>query len=80
MAQKGEQPAPEAWIGHEVVIGVGTASARVTGELLEVNDRGIVIHVRSESTRTPARVFYPWTNVQAIQLPDEEQPEEEPPE
>jgi hypothetical protein len=32
MAQKGEQPAPEAWIGHEVVIGVGTASARVTGE------------------------------------------------
>ncbi len=72
MAQKGEQPTPEAWIGREVVIGVGTASARVTGELLEVNDRGVVVHVRSEGSRKPARVFYPWRNVQAIQLPDEE--------
>ncbi len=75
MAQKGEQPAPEAWIGHEVVIGVGTASARVTGELLEVNDRGVIVHVGPEGPRKPARVFYPWRNVQAIQLPDEEQSE-----
>jgi len=75
MAQKGEKPTPEGWIGREVVIGVGTASARLSGELLEVNDRGVVVHVRAEGTRKPARVFYPWRNVQAIQLPDEEQPE-----
>ena len=76
MAQKGEQSAPEGWIGREVVIGVGRRTdARVSGELLEVNDRGIVVHVRAEDTRKPARVFYPWRNVQAIQLPDEEQPE-----
>ena len=75
MAQKGEQPSPEAWIGREVVIGVGKTSARVSGELLEVNERGVVVRVGSEGPRKPARVFYPWRNVQAIQLPDEEQPE-----
>ncbi len=76
MAQKGEQSAPEGWIGREVVIGVGrSTNARLSGELLEVNDRGVVVHVRAEGTRKPARVFYPWRNVQAIQLPDEEQPE-----
>jgi hypothetical protein len=60
---------------QEVVIGVGTTSARVPGELLEVNDRGVVVRVRAEGTRKPARVFYPWRNVQAVQLPDEEQSE-----
>ena len=76
MARKGEQPAPERWIGREVVIGVGRSTdARLSGELLEVNDRGVVVHVGAEGTRKPARVFYPWRNVQAIQLPDEEQPE-----
>ena len=76
MARKGEQPAPEGWIGREVVIGVGATSARVSGELLEVNDRGVVVHVRPEGPRKPARVFYPWRNVQAIQLPDEEEQSE----
>jgi hypothetical protein len=47
----------------------------VPGELLEVNDRGVVVYVRPEGSRKPARVFYPWRNVQAIQLPDEEQSE-----
>ena len=75
MASKGEQPVPEAWIGREVVIGVGATSARVTGELLAVNDRGVIVHVGPEGSRKPARVFYPWRNVQAIQLPDEEQSE-----
>ena len=77
MARKGEQQAPEAWIGQEVVIGVGTTSARVPGELLEVNDRGVVVYVRPEGSRKPARVFYPWRNVQAVQLPDEEQSNDE---
>ena len=72
--QEGDRPVPEAWIEKRVVLGVGTSGARVSGELREVNDRGVAIHVGSEGQREAAYVFYPWSNVQAIQLPDE-QPE-----
>lgn len=76
MTQKGEHPAPVEWIGQEVEIGVGRRTdVRLSGELLEVNDRGVVVHVGGEGNRKPARVFYAWRNVQAIQLPDEEQTE-----
>ncbi|MDP8952779.1 MAG: hypothetical protein M3N18_11185 [Actinomycetota bacterium] len=77
MDREGEQqPAPESWIGRFVVIGVGATGARVRGELREVSDRGVVLHYGVESGRDPGHVFYPWSNVQAIQLPDtKEQPE-----
>jgi hypothetical protein len=82
MAKKraGGQSAPEAWIGRDVVIGVGASGARVSGELREVSDRGVVLHYGADHGRDPGQVFYPWSNVQAIQLPDEEQAaaEEEP--
>ena len=71
------QTAPEAWIGRDVVIGVGASGARVSGELREVNDRGIVLHYGADSGRDPGHVFYPWSNVQAIQLPEEEQAADE---
>ena len=80
MAKKraGGQSAPEAWIGRDVVIGVGGSGARVSGELREVSDRGIVLYYGAEhSGRDPGHVFYPWSNVQAIQLPDEEQAADE---
>jgi hypothetical protein len=80
MAKKraGGQSAPEAWIGRDVVIGVGASGARVSGELREVSDRGVVLHYGAEQHgRDPGHVFYPWSNVQAIQLPDEEQPADE---
>ncbi len=73
----GRSTAPEAWIGRTVVIGVGTSGARMSGELREVNDRGLVLHYGGEPGREPGQVFYPWSNVQAIQLPDEEEGEEE---
>jgi hypothetical protein len=72
--QEGDRPVPEAWIEKRVVLGVGISGARVSGELREVNDRGVVIHVGSEGQREAAYVFYPWSNVQAIQLPDDERP------
>src|SRR5919107_4959379 len=74
MAKKraGGQSAPEAWIGRQVVIGVGASGARVSGELREVSDRGVVLHYGADHGRDPGHVFYPWSNVQAIQLPDEE--------
>ncbi len=75
MDREGEQPAPEAWIGRDVVIGVGTTGARVRGVLREVSDRGVVLYYGAGSGRDPGHVFYPWSNVQAIQLPDtQEQP------
>jgi hypothetical protein len=80
MAKKraGGQSAPEAWIGRQVVVGIGTAGARLSGELREVSDRGVVLHYGIETGRDSGRVFYPWSNVQAIQLPDvEEQQQQE---
>jgi hypothetical protein len=73
--QGGGRPAPEAWIEKRVLLGVGTSDAWVSGELREVNDRGVVIRVRSEGQREAAYVFYPWSNVQGIRMPDEEAPE-----
>jgi hypothetical protein len=73
----GEATVPEAWIGRDVVIGVGVSGARVSGELKEVGDRGVVLHYGAEHGRDPGHVFYPWSNVQAIQLPDEAQAAEE---
>ncbi len=77
MAKKraGGQSAPESWIGRQVVVGIGTAGARLSGELREVSDRGVVLHYGIEAGRGSGHVFYPWSNIQAIQLPDEEQPE-----
>jgi hypothetical protein len=31
------------------------------------------LHYGADQGRDPGQVFYPWNNVQAIQLPDEEQ-------
>jgi hypothetical protein len=76
MEQERGPTAPEAWIGREVVIGIGTAGARLRGVLKEVSDRGVVLHYGAETGRDPGHVFYPWRNVQAIQLPDEEQAEQ----
>jgi excisionase family DNA binding protein len=73
--QGGGRSAPEGWIEKRVLLGVGTSGAWVSGELREVNDRGVVILVRSEGQREAAYVFYPWSNVQAIRMPDEEAPE-----
>jgi excisionase family DNA binding protein len=73
--QGGGRPAPEAWIEKRVLLGVGISGAWVSGELREVNDRGVVIRGRSEGQREAAYVFYPWSNVQAIRMPDEEGPE-----
>jgi excisionase family DNA binding protein len=70
--QGGGRPAPEAWIEKQVLLGVGTSGAWVSGELREVNDRGVTIRVRSEGQGEAAYVFYPWSNVQGIRKPDEE--------
>lgn len=75
MEHEGEKPVPEAWIGWEVMMSVGISDARVRGVLREVSDRGVVLWYAGEIGREPGYIFYPWSNVQAILLPEiEEQP------
>jgi hypothetical protein len=51
MEREGEQPAPEAWIGRAVMIGIGTSGARLSGVLREVSDRCVVLNYGAESGR-----------------------------
>ena len=59
--------APEDWINKQVAIGIaGVKPQLITGELLEVSDRGVTISIPvGVSTST---VFYPWRMVQMVQL------------
>ncbi len=59
--------APEDWINKQVAIGIsGVKPQLISGELLEVSDRGVTISVPvGVSTAT---VFYPWGMVQMVQL------------
>jgi hypothetical protein len=74
--QEGGQPAPESWIGWDVMVGVGTSGSRVRGVLEEVSDRGVVLWYGDEIGREPGHVFYPWSSVQAIILPEIEERQE----
>ncbi len=59
--------APEDWINKQVAIGIsGVKPQLISGELLEVSDRGVTISVPvGVSTST---VFYPWRVVEMVQL------------
>ena len=59
--------APEDWINNQVAIGIsGVKPQLISGQLLEVSDRGVTISVPvGVSTST---VFYPWGMVQMVQL------------
>ena len=70
--------APEDWIGKQVTFGMEGANRFVSGELVEVSDRGIVL-LAAGSSSPPPQVFYPWRVVRLIQLAPEqgEQPGQE---
>lgn len=76
---------PEAWIGQEVMIETTEvlsndlrASAPVYLE--DVNDRGVVMLVRSRrNQRQFSRYFYPWSVVGWIHLAEEDEDEKEQP-
>ena len=61
--------ATEDWIHKQVAIGIAGAGVKpqlITGELLEVSDRGVTISVPvGVSTST---IFYPWRIVEMVQL------------
>ena len=74
-------PIPEAWVGERVGI-VTESSESFTGELLQVNDRGIVIdgewtpenieqefvelREAAEKETLPVPTFFPWPNVKLL--------------
>ena len=70
--RKGDTPIPEAWVGQLVrvvcpqgasngVLGVG----RMTGTLLEVNDRGVVLATQERGEGRDTR-FFPWYSMYQI--------------
>ena len=70
----GEQT-PESWIGETVEISFPMSSGSVSGEILEVNDRGVVVrqtHTHeagalgwTESrTESEHHTFMPWSSIQ----------------
>ena len=65
---------PEAWIGQPVklVFLGGSSTDSITGDLQEVNDRGIVLAVETRIGHGAHPLFYPWSSV--IQLSEAREP------
>lgn len=65
-------PIPEAWIGRpvELVFVSGSSTEYASGDLKEVNDRGIVVSVETHVGHPAQPLFYPWSAV--IQLSEEQ--------
>ncbi len=87
-ASDSQDKIPEAWIGQEVMIETTEALStdlRATApvRLEAVNDRGIVVLVRShpdhgQADRShPHRYFYPWGVVGWIRLAEDDEPSRE---
>jgi hypothetical protein len=57
-------PAPKDWVGEQVKAGFEISDGHtneVLGELLGVNDRGVIFDLNVDEGRRP--VFYPWSKV-----------------
>ena len=80
-ASDSEGRIPEAWIGKQVMIETTEAlstdlRATVPVYLEDVNDRGIVVLVRSHHDQShPQRYFYPWGVVGRMRLAEEDEQE-----
>lgn len=71
--------APESWIGQIVSVSVVDLYGSLTGELVEVDDRGLVLRVTVlEDDRDPSGpkevepvlAFHPWTTINKVQIPE----------
>lgn len=64
---------PEAWLHLRVVLQPASSSSLSTvGELLEVNDRGVVMLIPATETTSPEEtedrtIFYPWSQIRSIE-------------
>ncbi len=62
---------PEAWIGEEVTVFYSPSkSARMTGTLASVDERGIILR-NVERTKDEAVYWYPITSVVSVRFPKE---------
>ena len=79
------EPIPEAWIGKRVAVML--PGGMVKGELVEINDMGVIVGRMKPARRggggfvyegtereetTTGEYFCPWPQVQFIHLPHEE--------
>ena len=73
-----EGSSPETWIGQQVAVSVVDLHGNFRGELLEVNDRGLVIRVTmlldEHDTAAaiqevqPCLTFHPWNTINKVQV------------
>lgn len=57
---------PESWIGETVVVALSIRNPReFAGRLDEVNDRGIILCLSSDSMNE-VEAFYPWSSIRRI--------------
>jgi hypothetical protein len=78
-------PAPEAWLDQVVTVYLVGFSDALTGQLVEVNDRGVVLRVTMfpfEDTEgsdiepeyeeiEPLLSFQPWNTIRALQIDED---------
>ena len=64
---------PEDWIGKRVALLADRAQQWEAGELVEVSDRGVTIVYDAGGSASPRPGFYPWREVQTIDLLDYQQ-------
>ena len=63
---------PEDWIGKPVQIRLERADREITGNLVEVNDCGVVLTYAQNNA--PSRtLFYPWRVVPFIEVEPEQE-------
>ena len=71
--------APDDWVGQLVSVFVNGTEGSLLAELVDVNDRGIVVRLPEVlrevtevppegSTRTPQLSFHPWNTLNMVQV------------
>jgi hypothetical protein len=72
-----EIPAPEAWQGKIVSVSVIGVRGSITGKLVQVGDRGLVLRVTKHASEAnpsileeyelPFLTFHPWNTITIVQ-------------
>jgi hypothetical protein len=70
--------APDVWVGQLVTVFVNGVEGSLLAELVEVNDRGIVVRLPEDprearpqpegSTWVPQLSFHPWSTLNMVQV------------
>jgi len=72
--------APEDWIGKRLYIGLEGGREAISGELIEVSDRGAVFAYTEDNDASLRNAFYPWRIVRFLDLDPSESESQQSPE